>query len=81
MLAYVLANKQPMPGYVGGRTFGNFENHLPRSDTSGKPIKYQEWDVNPKRQGKNRGVERLVTGSDSRAWYTSDHYNTFVEVN
>ena len=81
VLAYVRANNRAMDGYVGGRRFGNFENHLPRSDTDGKPIQYQEWDVNPKVQGKNRGVERLVTGSDGRAWYTNDHYNTFVEVN
>lgn len=81
VLAYVRANNRAMDGYVGGRWFGNFENHLPRSDTDGKPIQYQEWDVNPKVQGQNRGVERLVTGSDGRAWYTNDHYNTFVEVN
>lgn len=81
VLAYVRTNKKPMPGYVGGRRFGNFENHLPRSDTNGEPIKYQEWDVNPRVQGKNRGTQRLVTGSDGRAWYTNDHYNTFVEVN
>lgn len=80
VLAYVNANGRPMAGYVGGRRFGNFENHLPRSDTDGRPINYQEWDVNPKVSGRNRGTERLVTGSDGRAWYTNDHYNTFVEV-
>ncbi|MEZ0612276.1 ribonuclease domain-containing protein [Fibrella sp. WM1] len=80
VLAYVKANSRAMAGYVGGRRFGNFENHLPRSDTDGRPIDYQEWDVNPKVGGRNRGTERLVTGSDGRAWYTNDHYNTFVEV-
>jgi len=80
VLAYVRANKRAMDGYVGGRRFGNFENHLPRSDTDGKPIQYQEWDVNPKVKGRNRGTERLVTGSDGRAWFTNDHYNTFTEV-
>lgn len=69
-----------MDGYVGGRRFGNFEGHLPRQDLSGRRIDYQEWDVNPKVQGKNRGTERLVTGSDGRSWYTNDHYNTFIEV-
>ncbi|MBO0950208.1 ribonuclease domain-containing protein [Fibrella forsythiae] len=81
VLTYVRANKRAMDGYVGGRRFGNYENHLPRSDTDGKSIQYQEWDVNPKIQGKNRGTERLITGSDGRAWYTTDHYNTFTEVN
>ncbi|HEY0111219.1 MAG TPA: ribonuclease domain-containing protein, partial [Fibrella sp.] len=79
-LAYVRANNRAMDGYVGGRRFGNFENHLPRSSTDGKPIRYQEWDVNPKIQGRNRGTQRLITGSDGRAWYTNDHYNSFVEV-
>lgn len=80
VLAYIRANHRAMDGYVGGRRFGNFENHLPRSDTDGKPIHYQEWDINPKIQGKNRGTQRLITGSDGRAWYTADHYNTFIEV-
>jgi ribonuclease T1 len=80
VLAYVRQNKGPMDGYVGGRRFGNFENHLPRQDASGQRIDYQEWDVNPKLKGRNRGTERLITGSDGRAWFTSDHYNTFTEV-
>ncbi|RYF72901.1 MAG: ribonuclease [Cytophagaceae bacterium] len=80
VLTYVRANKRAIDGYVGGRRFGNYENHLPRSDTDGKPIQYQEWDVNPRVQGKNRGTERLITGSDGRAWFTNDHYNTFVKV-
>src|SRR5262249_14281556 len=67
-------------GYVGGRTFGNREKRLPRSDQAGKPIRYQEWDVNPKIRGKNRGAERLVTGSDGSAYYTSDHYKTFIKI-
>jgi guanyl-specific ribonuclease Sa len=33
-----------------------------------------------KAEGRNRGAERLVTGSDGRAWYTGDHYRTFTEV-
>ena len=80
VLAYVRANNRPMPGYVGGRRFGNFEKHLPRSGTNGEPIRYQEWDVNPKTRGRNRGTERLITGSDQRDWYTNDHYNTFTEL-
>ena len=80
VLAYVRGNNRAMAGYVGSRRFGNFENHLPRSGTDGKSIQYQEWDVNPKIRGRNRGAERLVTGSDGRAWFTNDHYNTFSEV-
>jgi guanyl-specific ribonuclease Sa len=80
VLAYVRKNGRAPAGYVGGRVFGNFENHLPRNDLSGDKIRYQEWDVNPKTRGKNRGAERLVTGSDDRAYYTADHYNTFTEL-
>jgi len=52
---------------------------LPRQDSHGAPITYREWDVNPY-TGANRGTERLVTGSDGSAWYTSDHYNTFARI-
>jgi ribonuclease T1 len=80
VLAYVRANKQAMDGYVGGRRFKNLEIHLDKQTASGQRIDYQEWDVNPKQQGRNRGTERLITGSDGRAWFTSDHYSSFVEV-
>lgn len=80
VLKYARENGIAMDGYVGGRRFGNFENLLPKNDASGKRINYQEWDVNPKTQGKNRGTERLITGSDGKAYYTNDHYRSFVEV-
>ena len=67
-------------GFVGGDRFGNYEKRLPQRDADGRRIQYQKWDVNPKRKGKNRGPQRLVTGSDGRAWYTPDHYETFVEI-
>ena len=54
---YVRENGVAMSGYVGGRRFGNFENLLPKKDASGRKIDYQEWDINPKIQGKNRGAE------------------------
>jgi ribonuclease T1 len=80
VLKYIKANGRAPEGYVGGRDFQNRERRLPRSDTQGKPIKYQEWDVNPKVRGVNRGAERLVTGSDGKAYYTNDHYRTFQEI-
>ena len=80
VLRYVRQNNRAPDGYVGGRKFGNFENHLPKQDASGQQIRYQEWDVNPKVQGRNRGVERLITGSDNKAYFTADHYNTFTEI-
>ncbi|MES2517519.1 MAG: ribonuclease domain-containing protein [Bacteroidota bacterium] len=80
VLKYVRENGQAMEGYVGGRRFGNFEGLLPKKDGSGSKINYQEWDVNPKVNGKNRGTERLITGSDGKAYYTNDHYRSFVLV-
>ncbi len=67
-------------GYVGGRTFHNREKRLPKTDANGDKIKYREWDVHPKVKGKNRGAERLVTGSDGSAYYTYDHYDSFTKI-
>jgi guanyl-specific ribonuclease Sa len=80
VLAYVREHREAPPGYVGGRRFGNFEGRLPKADARGRRIAYQEWDIYPKRPGRNRGPHRLVTGSDGRAWYTADHYGTFLEI-
>ena len=80
VLNYIRANNQPMPGYVGGRIFSNREELLPWEDGRGKPVLYHEWDVNIKMAGQNRGTERLITGSDGRAWYTNDHYQSFKEI-
>jgi len=79
-LAYVRQHGYAPPGVVGGRIFGNYEGELPRYDARRRRIEYREWDVHPKAEGRNRGAERLVTGSDGRAWYTADHYRTFIEV-
>lgn len=80
VLAYVRANGQAPKGYVGGRKFGNYERRLPEINNKGKKIIYQEWDVKPKQEGENRGAERLITGSDKKAYYTSNHYKTFTEI-
>ena len=79
VLKYVRANGEAMQGYVGGRTFQNREKRLSITDEKGKKIRYQEWDVNPKERGRNRGTERLIT-SDTKAFYTNDHYKTFQEI-
>ncbi len=80
VLKYVKENNRAMDGYVGGRVFQNRENQLPINDDQGNKITYQEWDVNPKVQGQNRGTQRMCTGSDGRSWYTNDHYRTFTEI-
>ena len=71
-------------GFKGGRTFLNdgrsSSKVLPRLDAAGDTITYREWDVNPYQPRVDRGLERLLTGSDGSAWYTDDHYNTFIRV-
>ena len=80
VLKYIKENDTAPEGYVGGRKFGNYEKQLPQKGDNGRRINYQEWDVNPKQQGRNRGAERLVTGSDGRAYYTKNHYKSFINV-
>lgn len=83
-LAFVRAHGQAPPGQVGGRRFGNIgrggEQKLPVRMARGARIDYQEWDIYPRRMGRNRGPDRLVTGSDGRAWYSADHYCSFTEM-
>lgn len=80
VLKYIKENGEAPDGYVGGRKFGNYEKLLPQKDENGHKINYQEWDVNPKKQGRNRGAERLVTGSDNKTYYTKNHYKSFQLV-
>lgn len=51
---------------------------LPLVDANGDAITYREWDVNTYVRGQNRGGERLVTGSDGSAYYTTSHYKSFM---
>jgi len=80
VLTYVRTNHRAPDGYIGGRTFGNYERQLPIQNGLGQRLRYQEWDVKPKIRGQNRGAERLVTSSDDHAYYTRDHYRSFTEI-
>jgi ribonuclease T1 len=65
----------PLPGYIGGRDFRNRERRLPRGV-------YREYDVNPKIHGRSRDAERLVIEQRTgKAYYTGDHYRTFIPLN
>jgi guanyl-specific ribonuclease Sa len=79
-LEHVHKYRKAPDGHVGGRTFHNREKKLPFIDLYGDSIRYREWDVKPMQAGKNRGPERLVTGSDGSAWYTRDHYRSFNKI-
>ncbi len=81
VLAYIDMHGKAPEGYVGGRRFGNYEKRLPdKNKITQKKINYREWDVNPEKEGRNRGAERLVTGDDKSAHYTKDHYYSFVQI-
>lgn len=76
VLKYVREKGSAPPGYVGGRVFKNAEGRLPSGG------RYREYDVDPKPSaGEFRNAERVVVDEgSSRAWYTSDHYETFNEI-
>lgn len=80
VLEYITEHKQAPEGYVGGRIFKNREGQLPKNAPSGTPLNYQEWDVHPKVEGQNRGAERIVTSSEGDAYFTEDHYKSFIKI-
>ena len=71
-------------GWKGGRTFENDGRGggqvLPRTDENGNAITYKEFDVWPFIKGQNRGSERVVVGSNNAAYYTYNHYQTFIPI-
>lgn len=55
---------------------------LPKS-RKGKKITYTEHDIQDipnANNGANRGVKRLVKGSDGRVYYTNSHYQSFIRI-
>lgn len=64
----------PFPG-KDGENFGNFEGRLPRE---GRGF-YRAYTV-PTPGEDDRGARRLIVGRDGRYWYTTDHYESFVQV-
>jgi ribonuclease T1 len=66
---------EPLPGYVGGRLFHNREHRLPTG-------RYKEYDVNRRIAGRSRDAERIVIEQNTgKAYYTDDHYRTFLPLN
>ena len=70
----------PLPGHKGGRPWMNSNNQLPSADRAGNPISYREYDVSPNVKGTPRDAKRVVMGDDGSAYYTTDHYESFIEV-
>ena len=67
--------KKYAPGKsIGGDTFTNRQEILPKSNS-----KYIECDINA--NGTSRGAERIVYNTGTfQVYYTSNHYNAFVEL-
>lgn len=62
-------------GHVGGEVFENREGKLPQGGS------YRSYDVHPYTKGQRRDAERVVRdGRSGKAWYTRDHYRSFVEI-
>ena len=73
-------NGTPKNGYKGGSTYANDG----RAGSAVLPEEYapfREYDIYPKIKNVSRGTERIViSDTGSSAWYTSDHYKTFVRL-
>ena len=59
---------------IGGSVFANYEKKLPKV----KGRVYRECDANY--TGGKRGDDRIVYSNDGHVWFTSDHYETFIEL-
>jgi len=58
-----------------GSTFQNREHRLPE-----KPYGYYKEYTVETPGSRDRGARRLILGSDGEAYYTNDHYQTFVKI-
>ncbi len=65
--------RKALPGYKTERHFENREGLLPKGPD------YTEYDLNPL-TGERRDEYRIVLGSDGTAWYTHNHYSSFIRV-
>lgn len=72
-------NGTPPDGYKGGKVYNNEPINGGQKLPEG-PI-YIEYDIHPKASGVDRGMERIVIGSNGSMWYTADHYHTFIPFN
>jgi ribonuclease T1 len=73
VLAIIRSTGQPPPGYVGGTVFQNREGRLPQDGD------YREFDVDP-HQGQRNADRIVVDWRTKQAWYTGDHYRTFLPL-
>jgi ribonuclease T1 len=65
----------PFPYRQDGTVFSNREGLLP-----GEPHGYYHEYTVPTPNSPDRGARRLVTGAQSEAYYTDDHYRSFWRI-
>jgi len=68
---HILTTGTRYPGTERNKPYRN------RSGTLPDGVVYREWDVNPAGPA-GRDAQRIVTGDDGSAYYSSDHYESFV---
>ena len=73
VLQVVRSTGEPPAGYVGGRVFQNREGRLPPDGD------YREFDVDP-HHGQRNAERLIVEWNSKKAWYTGDHYQTFIPL-
>jgi ribonuclease T1 len=79
LLYYDLYQQAP-PSFNGIKIFYSKKSGLPEIDQTGKPIDYIESDIYPAIPKINRGTQRIVVGNNGAAYYTPNHYKSFVEI-
>ena len=72
-------NMHPIQNYKGGKIFAN-DGRDNSQMLPGDGITYREYDIDPKIHGVKRTAERIVVGNNGTAWYTPDHYFSFIRM-
>jgi len=65
----------PFPYRKDGSAFFNREGRVPSQERG----YYREYTV-PTPGSRDRGARRIVTGRGGEAWYTADHYRSFLRI-
>jgi guanyl-specific ribonuclease Sa len=73
-----LKNGVTPQGYKGGKIYNNQPVNGGQKLPGG--VNYKEYDIYPYVKGQNRGAERIVIGDNGTAWYTNDHYQSFIQI-
>lgn len=70
-----ISSGEKFPHRNDGSTFANREGLLPKQEVG----YYKEY-VHPTSGTNGPGAMRVVTGKSGEAWFTPDHYKTFIKI-